>query len=301
VAARRPALAALLAAALGLALAACGGRVGGGATDSTGAVDNRAPSLPSSATLPVRGPTDRELGGPEAARAPGGPAPGGAAPGASAPAVTAPGGTAPAATATGGSDLGATAPGATANGTPSNGRFDLPAEPPRPPGFEVGELPSPIPASASAPVRLLIPAIGVATPLLRLGLEPGGAMQVPGDFGRAGWFAKGPAPGQVGPAVIAGHVDSRTGPAVFFRLRELRPGQLLLVERADGTRLRFTVEAARSFPKARFPTAAVFGPVPTPALRLITCAGDFDPARGSYLDNLVVFAALAGTERGNRG
>ena len=121
----------------------------------------------------------------------------------------------------------------------------------------------------------------------------GGAMQVPGDFGRAGWFAGGPAPGEAGPAVIAGHVDSRTGPAVFYRLRELRPGQTVLVERADGTRLRFVVEQARSYPKAGFPTAAVFGPVSSAALRLITCAGDFDRARGSYRDNLVVFARLA--------
>jgi sortase (surface protein transpeptidase) len=149
-------------------------------------------------------------------------------------------------------------------------------------------------------VRLVIPAIGVATPLVSLGLEPDGAMQVPGDFGRAGWFAGGPAPGEVGPAVIAGHVDSRTGPAVFYRLRELRPGDPVLVERADGARLRFVVEAARSFPKAGFPTAAVFGPVSSAALRLITCTGDFDRARGSYRDNLVVFARLA-VDAGNRG
>jgi sortase (surface protein transpeptidase) len=142
-------------------------------------------------------------------------------------------------------------------------------------------------------VRLVIPAIGVATRLVRLGLEADGAMAVPADYGRAGWFAEGPAPGQVGPAVIAGHVDSRTGPAVFYRLRELRPGQAVLVERADGTRLRFVVEQARGYPKASFPTADVFGPVPSAALRLITCAGDFDRARGSYRDNLVVFAGLA--------
>ena len=168
--------------------------------------------------------------------------------------------------------------------------------PPRAPGFEVGDLPGRPAASGSGspPVRLAIPAIGVATPLVRLGLEPDGGMQVPADFGRAGWFTEGPAPGQVGPSVIAGHVDSKTGPAVFYRLRELRPGQAILVERADGSRLRFVVEQARSYPKEGFPTAAVFGPVPEAALRLITCAGDFDRARGSYRDNLVVFARLAG-------
>jgi Sortase domain len=164
------------------------------------------------------------------------------------------------------------------------------------PGFEVGELPRRVADSeaASPPVRLEVPAIGVAARVVRLGLGPDEAMQVPGDFAAAGWFAGGPVPGQLGPAVIAGHVDSRTGPAVFYRLGELRPGDVVMVERADGTRLRFLVERADRFPKVGFPTAAVFGPVPSAALRLITCAGDFDRASGHYLDNLVVFARLAG-------
>jgi hypothetical protein len=176
------------------------------------------------------------------------------------------------------------------------GSFDTPGRPPPAAGFEVGELPEEVaaPGPASVPVRLVIPAVGVATPLVRLGLEPDGAMEVPVDFATAGWFAGGPAPGRLGPAVIAGHVDSRTGPAVFYRLRDLRPGHTIIVERADGTRLRFLVEQARRYPKAGFPTADVFGPVPSAALRLITCTGDFDRARGSYRDNLVVFARLAG-------
>jgi sortase (surface protein transpeptidase) len=161
----------------------------------------------------------------------------------------------------------------------------------------VGELPERVAASGpgAVPVRLVIPAIGVTTPLVRLGLDADGTMQVPGDFGRAGWFGEGPAPGQVGPAVIAGHVDSRSGPAVFYRLRDLRPGDQVQVVSNDGSRLRFVVEEARSYPKDSFPTGAVFGPVPGAALRLITCAGTFDRARGSYRDNLVVFARLAGT------
>jgi sortase (surface protein transpeptidase) len=117
-------------------------------------------------------------------------------------------------------------------------------------------------------------------------------MEVPEDFGRAGWFAGGPAPGRPGPAVIAGHVDSMKGPAVFYRLRDLRPGDEVRVERADGARLRFVVDTTRSFPKAGFPTSTVFGPTPEAALRLVTCAGSFDRARGSYRDNLVVFARL---------
>jgi Sortase domain len=178
---------------------------------------------------------------------------------------------------------------------PSTGSFDAPAVPPAAPGFEVGDLPERLPATGPAvpPVRLVIPAIGVATGLTRLGLEPDGAMAVPDDFQEAGWFAQGPAPGQPGPAVIAGHVDSKSGPAVFYRLRELRAGQAVLIQRADGTRLRFVVEAARSYPKAAFPTAAVFGPVTGPVLRLITCGGTFDRASRSYRDNLVVFARLA--------
>jgi Sortase domain len=193
------------------------------------------------------------------------------------------------------------APGPTPTRDPgaAAGSFDAPGLPPRAPGFEVGGLPRQLaaPGRAAAPVRLAIPAIGVATRLVRLGLEADGGMQVPEDFDRAGWFAEGPVPGQLGPAVIAGHVDSRSGPAVFHRLRDLRPGDAVLVELADGARLRFLVEQAGSFPKAGFPTAAVFGPVPSAALRLVTCAGDFDRARGSYRDNLVVFARLAAVGR----
>jgi sortase (surface protein transpeptidase) len=263
---RRPVLAAAPAVA---ALAALALALGG----CTGAVDNPEDPNPPSATLPLRGPQRPEVGLPHA------PEPGG--------------GLAPAS-------------GPTAAAGSAAGSFDVPGVPPRAPGFEVGDLPGrpAAPGSGSPPVRLAIPAIGVATPLVRLGLEADGGMQVPADFGRAGWFTEGPAPGQVGPSVIAGHVDSRTGPAVFYRLRELRPGQAILVERADGSRLRFVVEQARSYPKEEFPTAAVFGPVPEAALRLITCAGDFDRARGSYRDNLVVFARLAGqvgTDAGNRG
>jgi Sortase domain len=187
---------------------------------------------------------------------------------------------------------------------PAPWSFDAPATPPTAPGFEVGDLPGQVapPGAGSPPVRLVIPAIGVATRLVRLGLDADGGMAVPADYGRAGWYRLGPRPGDPGPAVIAGHVDSRTGPAVFYRLRELRPGQVVVVERADGTRLRFVVEQARSYPKESFPTAAVFGPVPSAALRLITCAGDFDRARGSYRDNLVVFASLAASaSAGNRG
>jgi hypothetical protein len=150
----------------------------------------------------------------------------------------------------------------------------------------------------SPPVRLEIPAIGVSSPLVRLGLNPDGTMEVPGEYGLAGWFTGGPQPGQLGPAVIAGHVDSRTGPAVFYRLRELRPGDQIRVVRADRRVLRFRVEALNSYPKQALPGDQVYGTTTVPSLRLITCAGTFDRARQSYRDNLVVWASLAGDSAG---
>jgi hypothetical protein len=148
----------------------------------------------------------------------------------------------------------------------------------------------------SPPVRLEIPRIGVRTGLVQLGLQPDGAMEVPegSDYDRAGWFTEGPEPGQLGPAVIAGHVDSKTGPSVFFRLRELRPGDQVTVRRADNRVLRFRVEAVRQYPKSELPTDDVFGPLPWPALRLITCGGTFDRRAGSYRDNLIVSTRLEG-------
>jgi hypothetical protein len=174
-----------------------------------------------------------------------------------------------------------------------------PAPPPMAPGFEVGALPAApgAPGPPVPPARLEIPAIGVSTPLDRLGRAADGTLEVPVDFARAGWFSGGTLPGQQGPAVIAGHVDSRSGPAVFYRLRELRTGDTVEVERADGVRLRFAVETLARYRKSALPTAAVFGPVAWPALRLITCGGTFDRDRGSYRDNLVVYARLVGVRR----
>jgi Sortase domain len=142
----------------------------------------------------------------------------------------------------------------------------------------------------SPPARLEIPAIGVSTRLVRLGLLADGTMEVPRDYGVAGWFTGGPMPGQLGPAVIAGHVDSKTGPAVFYRLRDLRPGDQIRVVRADGRVVRFEVESLARYPKRELPEEEVFGATTTPALRLITCAGAFDRSQRSYRDNLVVSA-----------
>jgi hypothetical protein len=144
----------------------------------------------------------------------------------------------------------------------------------------------------TVPVGLAIPAIGVdARGLVPLGRNADGSLQVPADYATAGWFTGGAVPGALGPAVIAGHVDSVTGPAVFYRLAQLRAGDEVLVRLSDGGGVRFRVDGVRHYPKLGFPTAAVYGPVPGAALRLITCGGAFDRAARSYLDNVVVYAS----------
>lgn len=151
-------------------------------------------------------------------------------------------------------------------------------------------------ASAAQPVALpaslVIPAIGVRTSLVRLGLTASGALQVPPTTSVAGWYTGSPRPGATGAAVIAGHIDSYLGPGVFFRLRLMRPGELVYVRRADGSLAVFRVTAVHTFAKNKFPTAEIYGPVPDAQLRLITCGGTFDPATGHYLSNVVVFAVL---------
>ncbi|PRY51669.1 sortase family protein [Geodermatophilus tzadiensis] len=153
-------------------------------------------------------------------------------------------------------------------------------------------LASRAPASPAAPARVRVPPIGVDTPLVGLGLDAAGALEAPAAYDRAGWFAGGTVPGEVGPAVVAGHVDSVDGPAVFARLRELVPGDEVLVDRTDGTTARFRVTDVERHPKDAFPTEAVYGPTADPQLRLVTCGGDFDRAARSYEDNVVVFATL---------
>jgi hypothetical protein len=144
------------------------------------------------------------------------------------------------------------------------------------------------------PVRVDIPRIGVSSSLDRLGREPDGTVETP-PLTRgavAGWYALGPRPGDPGSAVILGHVDSKRGPAVFFRLRELRRGDEVRVGRADGSVLRFVVERTEQFDKQRFPTDDVYYPTLTPGLRLVTCGGLFDYSTDRYRSNIIVFAAL---------
>ena len=139
-------------------------------------------------------------------------------------------------------------------------------------------------------VSLVIPSIGVSTSLVHLGLTSSGALQVPPTTSVAGWYTGSPRPGSIGSAVIAGHIDSVTGPGIFFRLSQLQRGARVYVRRADGTLAVFEVTEVQMYAKDAFPTTAVYGAVPDPELRLITCGGTFDYSTRSYLSNTVVFA-----------
>jgi len=145
-------------------------------------------------------------------------------------------------------------------------------------------------APVSLPVSLTIPAIGVRTNIIHLGLTASGALQVPPSTAVAGWYTGSPRPGAVGSAGIAGHIDSKSGPGVFFQLSSLHPGDRVYIRRADGTLAVFKVTVVRQFAKDSFPTSAVYGAVPDSELRLITCGGTFDPQLGSYLSNTVAYA-----------
>jgi len=147
--------------------------------------------------------------------------------------------------------------------------------------------------TASPPVAVDIPSIGVRTSnFVDLGLATDGTLEVPKDFSSVGWYTQGPSPGQLGPAILSGHVDSHNGPAIFYRLGALKPGALINVSRKDGSTATFTVDRIQRFPKNQFPTAKVYGATNRAELRLITCGGSFDPKSGHYVDNIVAFARL---------
>ena len=146
-------------------------------------------------------------------------------------------------------------------------------------------------AQVARPVSLTIPLIGVKTNLITLGLAAGGAMQVPSTSTVAGWFTGSPRPGAVGSSIIVGHVDSKSGPGIFFRLPELKKGDDVYVKRSDGTTAEFRVTEVQEYPKDQFPTETVFGPTPDAELRLITCGGTFDSVTGHYLSNIIVYAS----------
>jgi sortase (surface protein transpeptidase) len=149
--------------------------------------------------------------------------------------------------------------------------------------------PPPPPPVVSDPVRLRIPAIALDAPVIDLGLDPQGAIDVPTQWGDVGWYKPGVAPGAVGPAVLVGHYDSKTGPAVFYRLGSVLPGDQLDVVGASGARVTFVVDRLQEVSKATFPAQEVYGPVTRPEIRLITCDGAFDEHTHHYVDNLVVY------------
>ena len=135
-----------------------------------------------------------------------------------------------------------------------------------------------------------IPRIQVASSLDRLGRARDGTVEVPSRWQVAGWYARGPRPGDPGSAVILGHVDSRSGPAVFYRLHRLRQGDEIVVTRADRSTVRFVVQRTEQYDKLRFPTDEVYYPTLTSTLRLVTCGGQFDYHTGHYRSNIIVFA-----------
>jgi len=146
----------------------------------------------------------------------------------------------------------------------------------------------------SAPVKIRIPGIGVNAPVMKVGRDADGTVQVPplAEHNLTGWYRYGPSPGQRGPAVILGHVDSATGISVFYYLKNMHAGDKVLVTLADGKVAAFAVDGLQRVAKDAFPTASVYGKAGYPSLRLITCGGPFDQATGHYVDNVIVYAHL---------
>lgn len=143
---------------------------------------------------------------------------------------------------------------------------------------------------AADPVRVRVPSVGIDAPVGPLFVDDNGVLPPPESFDATGWWHDGPEPGEAGPAVIAGHVDSYRGPAVFFRLDETEAGDKIFVDRADGSTVTFVAHRIEQHPKDGFPTEAVYGNTPETALRLITCGGSFDEEDRRYLANVIVFA-----------
>ena len=163
-----------------------------------------------------------------------------------------------------------------------------PAAPPVPRAPVSAALP------ASDPVELRVPAIGVSSTLVPLGLNPDRTVEVPPveEPMQAGWYRFGPTPGQLGPAVVLGHVNGGGHDGIFARLHEIEVGDEVEVSREDGRIATFTVTRVVQVPKAQFPTAEVYGDSVDAQLRLITCGGSFDHAAGSYRDNVIAYASL---------
>jgi hypothetical protein len=144
--------------------------------------------------------------------------------------------------------------------------------------------------NAAAPVAVSVPEVGIAAPVIPLGLKPNGKLEVPQDFSDAGWREGGPEPGERGAAMITAHVDSRSGPAAFYRLDDVRAGYDIKVRRKDRTTVTFVAERSEWVDKDHFPTRRVYGRTGLPTLRLVTCGGAFNAGTGHYEKNLIVYA-----------
>ena len=144
----------------------------------------------------------------------------------------------------------------------------------------------------SMPTRLRIAKIGVDTSFVTITKKADGTIQVPSDPFAVGWYDKGPTPGEMGPAIVVGHVDRPGGTAVFWRLRELVPGDIFEIDRADGSVVKFKVDEVKLFPQSDFPSEEVYGNLDHAGIRLITCSGTFDRQKRKYSDNLVVYGSL---------
>ncbi|MFJ4921667.1 class F sortase [Streptomyces sp. NPDC088725] len=166
---------------------------------------------------------------------------------------------------------------------------------------DIGSLPLPQGAAdqgartarAAPPVRIRIAGIGLDRPLTRLRIQEDGRLGAPENPSQVGWWSEGPRPGDPGAAIIVGHVDSATGPAAFYSLSSLRPGDAITVDRGDRSSVTFTVRALRQYEKDAFPDDQVYAAAGPPALRLITCGGTYDNEQGGYSDNVVLYATLA--------
>jgi sortase (surface protein transpeptidase) len=153
-------------------------------------------------------------------------------------------------------------------------------------------VPAPAAVARSVPVAVRIPAIGLAVWLTELGLNANGTVAVPTSVRVPGWFSPGPSPGQVGSAVILGHVDSYQGPGVFFQLRTLQPSDQIEVNLSDGVIATFKVTSVVEYQKTEFPDQNVYGSNGSSELQLVTCGGAFDAQTGHYLSNIVVYSSF---------
>lgn len=188
--------------------------------------------------------------------------------------------------------------GAAAMGQSGHDRPDAPRYPGGP--RALWNIPDGAALGYSPPVRVEIPEAGVRAPVMRVGRNPDGTVEVPplSSARYAGWYDPGPAPGSRGSAVLLGHYDDLRGPAAFHQVPSLRPGEVVRVIRRDGGTAVFSVDAVEQVGKSRFPHARVYGRVGYAGLRLVTCGGRFDTRSHSYEDNVIVYAHLTGARHG---